>query len=123
MATKTGFSPEVVQSSENVSLTGSLNTEGDLPVVSTYVLHPPLPSLPTSNVLPNTNTNAIVLPNSSNTTGYGLAEEGSIVTTAVPLLLDPELMKGTGIHIVTPQVHVSITFHCNLTDKPGLDPA
>ena len=30
-----------------------------------------------------------------------------LVSPPLPLLLNPELMKGTGIHIVSPQVHVS----------------
>jgi hypothetical protein len=31
-----------------------------------------------------------------------------VLSPGVPLLLNPELMKGTSIHIVSPQVHVSI---------------
>ena len=30
-----------------------------------------------------------------------------LINPPLPLLLNPELMKGTGIHLVSPQVHVS----------------
>ena len=97
------------------SLTGGqdscLATEMVLPSASSYFLHTPLPDLGEFTINTGLDTSALTGTTVSGTTsesnvamvtGHGT----EVVTSSLPLLLNPELMKGTGIQII-PQVHVS----------------
>ena len=82
--------------------------DNEMPTASSYFLHTPLPNVPMSTAVTNTSQQMPGSPGSVPTSPVRSPDSGVIVSPAVPLLLDPELMKGTSIHIVSPQVHVSI---------------
>ena len=92
----------------------SLAGDQEMPTAASYFLHTPLPSVPTSCVVTTPNTGAgpplakrSVAP--AGTTGAQTQGSPARATPAtVPLLLSPDIMTGTAIHIVSPQVHVSI---------------
>ena len=86
-----------------------LATEENLPSASSYFLHTPLPTVPSSHIATTTTSSpSNIVTSDQLVTSLSNSTSEPALSPGVPLLLNPELMKGTGIHIVSPQVHVSI---------------
>lgn len=85
-----------------------LATEENLPSASSYFLHTPLPTVPSSHIATTTSSPSNMVSSDKSVTSLSKSTSEPALSPGVPLLLNPELMKGTGIHIVSPQVHVSI---------------
>lgn len=106
--------PENIQTASSDGQEGStgncLATEEQLASAASYFLHTPLPTVPNSSISSASSVTASPTRSASDVNVPSLSKSTSEpnLTPSVPLLLNPELMKGTGIHIVSPQVHVSI---------------
>ncbi|XP_052766160.1 Golgi-specific brefeldin A-resistance guanine nucleotide exchange factor 1-like isoform X2 [Mya arenaria] len=86
----------------------SLTADQGIPSAASYFLHTPLPTVPTSGGVSTTcteTTSQVRDVQQSFPEGLSKSSSEPMLGPAVPLLLNPELMKGTAIHIVSPQVH------------------
>lgn len=84
-----------------------LATEPELPSAASYFLHTPLPTAGFP-VAPSPNQQSPRgVPQGISSQALSRSPSDPVLTPAVPLLLNPDLMKGTNIQIISPQVHVS----------------
>ena len=87
-----------------------LATEVSLPTASSYFLHTPLPDLGEfNNIGSDSSAAGTSVADETPESKVAMVTRGGtqLINPPLPLLLNPELMKGTGIHLVSPQVHVS----------------
>ncbi|XP_053393405.1 Golgi-specific brefeldin A-resistance guanine nucleotide exchange factor 1-like isoform X2 [Mercenaria mercenaria] len=83
-----------------------LATEENLPSAASYFLHTPLPTVPSSHIATTTSSPSKTVSSEKTVSSLSKSTSEPVLSPGVPLLLNPELMKGTGIHIVSPQVHM-----------------
>ncbi|XP_060605825.1 Golgi-specific brefeldin A-resistance guanine nucleotide exchange factor 1-like isoform X2 [Ruditapes philippinarum] len=100
------MAPENDQPSSPGNADHCLATEENLPSASSYFLHTPLPTVPSSHIANTTSSPSKMVTSDKSVPSLSKSTSEPVLSPGVPLLLNPELMKGTSIHIVSPQVHM-----------------